>query len=292
VSGEPLVLFARPDSDLMTFIETIEELHLDVDSWALIGGIAVFARTGSEHRGTLDIDTLTQNADQLIEVLREHGGEPLKAHSFVVGNAKVDVMEVGEPLLAGQGSDSQIAFALARRFAFDTATVETVSVRGPDGLELAATTLPIATPAALIALKAVSMPDRLMKHRDAAQYAKSTSDAIDLIALVGSAPLERLAVDLAAAPVALQQWVADTLTKSFDTDLSQTLVRLSLAGKRIGVSQDVWSKENLSRVATLGYVIDDQLLLGGLSQVDETQTSREPRGRPSRGPEESGGREP
>ena len=286
MSGEPLVLYARPGSDLMAFIETIDELDLDADSWALIGGIAVFTRTGSEHRGTLDIDTLTRDADQLIEVLKSHGGEPLKAHSFALGTTKVDVMEVGEPLLAGQGSELQVAFALARRFAFDTATVETVSIRGPDGLELASTTLPIATPAALIALKAVSMPDRLMKHRDATQYAKSTSDAIDLIALAGSSPLERLAVALATAPPALQRWVADTLMKSFDTDLSQTVVRLSMAGNKIGVSRDVWSKENLSRVATLGYVIDDQLQLSGGSQVNEA-----PQSRTDLGPEVSDGRE-
>ena len=94
---------------------------------------------------------------------------------------------------------------------------------------VASASMRIATTAALIALKSVSLP----RLADSNNPAKATSDTIDLLALIETESAEDIAAGLADAPPALRQWVAATCERVFVTDRRYTEARLRVARQPI-----------------------------------------------------------
>ena len=207
MSGEAISIVAANDSDVVRFVDAISRLPDGLPEWVLIGGVAVVLRVGGAHRATVDIDTLVRESDRLVELLLNDGGEQRAAHKFVVPVAtQLDVMAVGSVPDPSSVEPSEYAFALAREWAFTTATGESVEVLNEGGRLAASASMQVATTAGLIALKSVSLPRRA----DSNNPAKATSDTIDLLALIETEPVDDIASALAVAPRMLHQWIAST----------------------------------------------------------------------------------
>ena len=101
---------------------------------------------------------------------------------------------------------SEYVFAVAREWAFTTATMESVEVLNSRSRLVASATMRVATTAGLIALKSVSLPRRA----DSNNPAKATSDTIDLLALIETESVEEVLAAISDAPPALRQWIAST----------------------------------------------------------------------------------
>lgn len=158
-------------------------------SWVLVGGIAVFVRLGSVTRPTADADTVARSPAALIE---------------------------------------RRAFALARRFALQSATVEGVVVSHGGVIAIDAR-VPVATTSALVALKTVSMVRR--PHGNSPH--KVGSDIHDLVRLVTGAGASSVAAEI-VADRRLGTWMADQVGRAFGGDLRYTLLRLRTNDRSVG----------------------------------------------------------
>lgn len=230
MSGNPITIVAAADSDVVRFVDAISRLPDGLPEWVLIGGIAVVLRVRGTHRATVDIDTLVRDSDRLVELLLGVGGEQRAAHKLVVPIAtQLDVMAVGVVPEQSAVEPSEYAFALAREWAFTTATVETVEILDERSRRAATASLGVATTAGLIALKSVSLPRRA----DSNNPAKATSDTIDLLALIETNSIDDIAATLVDAPPALRRWVATTCERVFVIDRRYTEARLRVARQPI-----------------------------------------------------------
>ena len=224
LSGETITLYAAGGSDVARFVESIAHLNADMPDWVLIGGIAVVMRLGKEHRATIDVDALTRSSQRMVELLGSRAS-PRGAHRFVVPvDTPLDVMEVGLVPGPGEVPSDEYAFAVVRAWAFDTAERVRVEVNSPKGDLLASASMRIATPAALVALKSVSLPRRAKS----ANPSKLMSDTIDLLALVRDWH-SVLSVVLADAPAVVVDTVVATCGRVFVTDARYTKAMLSKA---------------------------------------------------------------
>ena len=230
VSGDPISIVAAEDSDFARFINAISRLPDGVPDWVLIGGVAVVLRVGGTHRATVDIDTLVRDSNRLVELLLGGGGEQRAAHKLIVPIAtQLDIMAVGVVPERSSVEPSEYVFALAREWAFTTATMESVEVQSEGSRVVASASMRIATTAALIALKSVSLPRRA----DTNNPAKATSDTIDLLALIETESVDAIAAALAHAPPALRRWAATTCDRVFVIDRRYTEARLRVARQPI-----------------------------------------------------------
>ena len=152
MSGDVISIVAASDSDVVRFVDAIARLPEGLPDWVLIGGVAVVLRVGGAHRATVDIDTLVRESDRLVELLLNDGGEQRAARKLVVPLAtQLDVMAVGSEPDAALVEPSEYAFALAREWAFTTATTECVVVLNEGGRVTASASMRVATIAGLIA---------------------------------------------------------------------------------------------------------------------------------------------
>ena len=163
----------------------------------------------------------------------------------------IDVMDdtSGHPL---PGEPADRAFALARRYAMQTR--EQLAIVVTEGAETSVeATAPVASVAALVALKSVSMPRRVASNHPE----KVASDAHDLVRLVEGRDLDALARVLAATEKELASWIGQTLVQWFSDDADQryTLMRL----RRLSSAVDAQSLDEdvLSIVAVLGQAVLD-----------------------------------
>jgi hypothetical protein len=226
VSGDPISIITAEDSDVARFVDSMSRLPAGLPDWVLIGGVPVVLRVGGTHRATVDIDTLVRESNRLIELLLGLGGEQRAAHKLVVPIAtQLDVMAVGSVPDPTSVEPSEYAFALAREWAFTTATGESVEVLNERGRLVASASMRVAITAGLIALKSVSLPRRA----DSSNPAKATSDTIDLLALIETVRVDEIALALAIAPPALRRWIASTCERVFVTDRRYTEARLRVA---------------------------------------------------------------
>lgn len=223
MSGDPTAIRieAAAGSVLARAVEALARFP-DEPPWVLIGGVAVFLRLGSVTRPTADADTVARSQAELID--RLVAGEP----TIVVtggelevpvggGTIEIDVMDLADDPLPGD--PERRAFALARRYALDTAATEQVIVSDRGSVVVDAR-IPVASTAALVALKTVSMVRR--PHGNSPQ--KIGSDIHDLVRLVAGGA-RTIATEL-VADAALATWVAEQLQRAFGTDLRYTLLRL------------------------------------------------------------------
>lgn len=232
MSGDrpPIPIEAAADSVLARAIEALSRFPAD-QPWVLVGGIAVFIRLGSVTRPTADADTVARSQAELIDRLVANevpsivtGGElriPIGA-----GEVEIDVMDLAdEPL---PGDVERRVFALARRYALQTAVVERVVVSHRGGIVIDAP-IPVATSSALVALKTVSMVRR--PHGNSPH--KVGSDIHDLVRLVAGTGARSVAADL-VGDGELAAWIAQQIGRAFGQDLHYTLLRLRTNDRSAG----------------------------------------------------------
>jgi len=177
------------------------------------------------HRATADVDLVagdpevavsgTSVADSLVAsgVARRHPGDP--PNRVEVAGARVEIIETA-PVNPDEAADIEPdrarLFILAHRWALETATRCTITVRGTD----ATAVVPVTTPAAIVAMKLHSIQDR---H----DVAKRASDAWDLFRLLDSNLADpSFATTFRGAPPGLVPLIDAGIDRLFRQDLTQT----------------------------------------------------------------------
>lgn len=186
--------------------------QLDGLAYALVGGVAVLVHVQG-HRVTQDIDSAVRafevDVRQRLQVVADldltRGSD-----AFVVlpNGVPVDVLTASHsPPRVGIGAFRE-AKAHAVRWAIDTAIVMTIEAAPPG--RLGPVPLPVATPAALVAMKTVSIADP-------ARGAKRASDLLDVWRLLSDNPVRtaELLTQLRTAPEPLAGWTTRRLRDLF-----------------------------------------------------------------------------
>lgn len=232
MSGDrpPIHLEAGAGSVLARAIEALSRFPID-QPWALIGGVAVFIRLGSVTRPTADADTVARSQAELIErLVADEPATVVSGGELEVpvgdGTIEVDVMDLADDPLPG--NPERRAFALARRYALETAVTERVVVSDGESVVVDAY-IPVASTDALVALKTVSMVRR--PHGNSPH--KVGSDIHDLVRLVSGAGARTVATEL-IADGGLATWVGEQVHRAFGSDLRYTLLRLRTNDRSAG----------------------------------------------------------
>ena len=156
-----VVLIDAPDGNLSKLAHTAEHLtDPSMPPCALIGGMAVMARINASHRATTDLDSVTSGGTLVFDTLVSLGAIKRGA-SAVLDGVTIDVIEVDSYLDADLPEDPlERAFVLSHAWALASAEpVEITVVRGRSR-KVSSVVLPVATPAALVAMKLQSVPQR------------------------------------------------------------------------------------------------------------------------------------
>ena len=193
--------------------------------WVLIGGVAVFLRLGSITRPTDDADPIARSQAELIRQLVADEITTVVTGGYLQdrigdGVVEIDVMDLADDPLPGDAE--RRAFALARRFALATAESERIIVTGDGRDVIVDKVVPVATIAALTALKAVAMVRR--PHGNHPR--KVGSDIHDLVRLVTNSGARSIADELARFDLEFADRVATQIERAFGSDLRYTLLRL------------------------------------------------------------------
>jgi len=257
VPGEPTVLAGDAGGRIASFVSALARFP-DEPAWVVVGGFAVNVRISQVHRLTNDLDTISANQDEFMEILLAHADADRLDHAKLRltgerADVDIDVMDdTSHHALPPEASDR--AFALARRFAMNTREQLTIVVI-EDGSSITQSVTPVATVAALVALKSVSMPRRSASNHPE----KIASDIHDLVRLVEGHDLNELARALGAADAELARWIGQTLVRWFSADADQryTLARL----RRLSNALDAQAIDEgvLDVIAILGRTVLDGL---------------------------------
>ncbi len=156
-----VVLIDAPDGNLSKLAHTAERLtDPAMPPCALVGGMAVMARINSSHRATTDIDSVTSGTTLVFDTLVSLGAVK-RGESAVLDGVTIDVIEVDSYEEADLPDDPlERAFVVSHAWALTSAApVEITVVRGRSR-KIISVVLPVATPAALVAMKLQSVPQR------------------------------------------------------------------------------------------------------------------------------------
>ncbi len=211
-------------------------------------------RINHVHRMTNDIDMVSREQMSLVEVLvLQSGADRVDAAKLRLDQdgttISVDVMADTADMPLPTDSSSR-AFALARRMA--SATAESMVLQVVEGGETAArATVPIATAAALIALKTVAIPRRARSNSPA----KVGSDIHDLVRLVQVCDFDAVCRAMSSGGDDLRQYVGATLVSWFspDLDLRYTFARLRRLAR--SPDADALTEDDLALAADLGRLL-------------------------------------
>lgn len=157
--------------------------------------------------------------DRIVNLVRAAGvasvAEGTTLTRLFVSGTKIEIIEthaVTSEQVAEVEPDKARVFILGHRWALATATRCTVTVAGTDARE----DLPVATPAALVAMKLHAIQDRSSDE-------KRASDAWDLYRLLNSYNRDgTLSNAFADGPPGLTALVAGALTRVFRTEVTRT----------------------------------------------------------------------
>ena len=215
MSGDPrLVLVGDEEGFLARAVDTLGHLPPELPAWAIVGGLGVYLRIGDVHRNTDDLDTVSADRARSLEILADAGAERGGRGLTLPGGIHLDVIELREPSEPGSSVE------LARRWALDTAESLTVAVR--TGAQLASEArLPVATTAALVAMKVHALPRRKSTE-------KRSNDAYDVVRLVEAAGAGAVARSLSSAPSELRSATAEGLRYYFQTHADSTHKRIQM----------------------------------------------------------------
>lgn len=199
------------DSTVARFVALVDGLAVDLKrKLVLIGGLTVSCRLGFEHRVTNDVDGLyfNQSADAIEQVLIDHDVNT-DGHRVVFDDGtRLDIIEVADvdPTQLPEDESNRL-FVEAHRWAYDSATTETITALDPITRAVhSAVTIRLAHPAALIPMKL-----RAAQARPRSNEKKKASDGLDAYTL-----LDRLDADGALATVvAAAPWDIPELTEAY-----------------------------------------------------------------------------
>lgn len=229
-SPSPVLFIARgSDSFAVDAFTAIAELPRDLPPWALIGGVAVAINLSGFHRPTADIDSVCLDGEAAVSLLVAHGaarsrnGVTLSQSGVAVSLDIIDVSS-GPP---DHGS------YLAHRYALDSALTIEVEVRDQSSRLLASASARVATPGALVAMKAHSVDERRRARPE-----KRVGDLYDVVRIVGTFGTDIIASELAAARPELIESIARHLEPLFVTNVARSLRELRNDGRGIAATVD------------------------------------------------------
>lgn len=194
---------------------------------ALIGGMAVLCRVPSgPQRATQDVDVVSEEsaeivalsgiaADNLLRTNLARRDPTSTSTRLLFGDTKVEIIEtmaLTPADVADVEPERARLFVLAHRWALDSATACTITILTTDVSE----TVPVATAAALVAMKLHSIQDRTDDR-------KRASDAWDLYRLLESHNRSGdISRAFAGGPETLGELAATALQRLFVTAATQT----------------------------------------------------------------------
>jgi Nucleotidyl transferase AbiEii toxin, Type IV TA system len=226
VSGERILLADGADghvADLVRAASLVAE-HARVPI-ALIGGLAVACRLATAHRATQDVDIVADESANIVSVeataaehlvaagVAQRATDTTSVRLYIAGT-RVEIIEttrLNPSDAADIDPEDDRLFVLAHRWALETATECTLVVGSNSPV-----TLPVARPAALVAMKVHAIEDRTDDR-------KRASDAWDLFRLLDAHNSQGdLTAALAAGPEGLDVLVAKAIDRVFRIDVTRT----------------------------------------------------------------------
>ena len=153
-----VVLLSGPDDQLVRYTSALQQLEdANIGTHAIIGGFAVMLRLASAHRVTEDLDTVAWTpdgtSDAPIQILMQHGATRSR-NGVDLGDTHIDLIAVSDYDPEQLPNDPKEAmFVVSHSFALATATsinIETLDTRHKGA---ARATTPVASCAALVAMK-------------------------------------------------------------------------------------------------------------------------------------------
>jgi hypothetical protein len=226
VSGNAVILFETGNvADLVRAAGTVVAYSgLPV---ALIGGLAVTTRLATAHRATGDVDLVSESSADLVAEAAGTAAENLVKAGVAtmdtegtsvqlrVGPTKVEFIQTHR-IFPGEAANIEPErarlFVLGHRWALETATPLVISV-ADNNLEVE---IPVAMPAALVAMKLHSIQDR-------SEDRKRASDAWDIYRLLEAHNRTgEITRALAAGPEGLAALAVAALEEVFRTDVTRT----------------------------------------------------------------------
>lgn len=156
-----VMLIDAPDGNLTTLARTAERLtDPKMPPCALIGGMAVMARINASHRATTDLDSVTSGTSLVFDTLVSFGAVKRGA-SAILDGVTIDVIEVDAYEEADLPEDPlERAFIISHAWALASAAPVDITVVKGRSRKVTSVVLPVATPAALVAMKLQSVPQR------------------------------------------------------------------------------------------------------------------------------------
>lgn len=214
-SAAVVFVAATPDSFAVHAISALGSLPVTLPSWALVGGVSVAVNLNGFHRPTADLDTVSIDGDGALELLIERGarrstsGVTIESGSTVVD---VDIIDVSD-------GDPESGAFLAHRFALDTAIKRLLRVMSLSGAQLLTeVTAPVATPAAIVAMKLHSVEGRRESRPE-----KRASDIYDVVRIVSAFGSVSIADELTrSAPTSLVASVVSRCNRYFVNDVDRS----------------------------------------------------------------------
>jgi hypothetical protein len=231
-AAEPVVaLAADTDGVLRRLVAAVEVLvRAGLPRHALVGGLAVMANLAQSHRVTADVDTVSDDDHDGIThtvglLVDQHHAQAKPGGDGVIlsDGTKVDIIATGAWAEADLPDDPiNRMFILSHWWAVETAmTTSLVVIDG--STTLAAATVAIAQPPALVAAKLQSM-----RTRKGASAAKAVSDVYDAYRLLSAHDRDgSVAQALACAPMDVGMWCAEALTETFVDEAARWARRIN-----------------------------------------------------------------
>ncbi|MGH9918252.1 MAG: nucleotidyl transferase AbiEii/AbiGii toxin family protein [Nitrososphaerales archaeon] len=228
MSGEPILLFDTADGSVSALIRASDLVvaHAGLRV-AVIGGLAVTCRLAAAHRPTQDVDVVAESASAVevagsrtaAENLIKAGVAALDSGStsirLYVGPTTVEIIEtehIGPSDSANVEPERARLFVLSHRWGLESASDVVISVVGND----VRTTVPVATSAALVAMKLHSIQSRIEDR-------KRASDAWDIFGLLEAHNASgEIGAAIVAGPEGLGSLVTSAIDRVFRTDVTRT----------------------------------------------------------------------
>ena len=174
--GERVVLLGDSEGRLRSFVTALERFPAEPE-WVVVGGFAVNVRVSYAHRLTNDLDTVSRDQTEFVDILVETpGSERVGAGRlrFTDGDLDVNIDVMADTTgVALVGEPSDRAFALARRLALVTAEpTELVVIEGTQ--TVAAATAPVATSGTRVGRRLRAHGRRTCRRRLDRRHARRT----------------------------------------------------------------------------------------------------------------------
>lgn len=230
MSGDdlPVLLTDGPDGQVAALVRAAGLVVANAGvPVAVIGGLAVTCRLATAHRVTGDVDLVSDDALDAVTATGAIAGDNLLAAGLatratgtesvrlLVGGTKIEIIptyDISVEAAAEVDPERARLFVLAHRWALESATPRRIVVSGTD----VEATVPVATPAALLAMKLHSIQDR-------SEDRKRASDAWDVLRLLsqcngGGA----MGADIRRSPAGLAALVTEALDRVFRAEATRT----------------------------------------------------------------------